>query len=259
LTYCVAVLLDDGLVFASDSRTNAGIDQVSSFRKMRISQLPGERVIVILSSGNLSVTQNALNTLDRRARNACTSGAPSLSNCASMADVAALLDHALQEVKQRDGPYLQQGNIEIGASFIVGGQIKGERPRLFLLTADGEIREADAATPYFQIGETKYGKPIIDRIIRHDTSLRDTAKCLLISFDSTMRSNVSVGLPIDLCSCRTDTLTIAMQQRITDEDPYFHTIHRLWSEGVRQVFADLPDPFAEDSKFDSGCATRPVS
>jgi putative proteasome-type protease len=241
MTYCVAVLLDEGLVFASDSRTNAGIDHVSSFRKMRIYERAQERVVVVLSSGNLSVTQSALNLLERRP-------APDREAvayvCDSIEDIAESLNRSLEQVKQRDGPHLEQSSIEIGANFIIGGQVRGERPRLFLLKADGAIREADAATPFFQIGETKYGKPIIDRVIKPHTPLRDAAKCLLISFDSTMRSNVSVGLPIDLCAYRRDALIVGLYKRITDEDPYFRTIHRLWSDGLRQVFAELPDPYA---------------
>lgn len=240
MTYCVAVLLDEGLVCASDSRTNAGVDHVSSFRKMRIYEEPGRHVIVILSSGNLSVTQCAINALDRRSQEG-----RALSGCASMLDVVEFLSGCLNEVKQRDGPYLQQGNIEVSANFIVGGQIAGERPRLFLLKCEGEILEAQPESPFFQIGETKYGKPIIDRVIKPHTPLRDAAKCLLISFDSTMRSNVSVGLPIDLCTYRRDSLRLGLYKRITDEDPYFRMIHRMWSEGLRQVFAELPDPYLD--------------
>lgn len=249
MTYCVAVLLDEGLVFASDSRTNAGIDHVSSFRKMRIYERAGDRVVVVLSSGNLSVTQSALNLLER----APPGQAGAVYACASMEDVALSLSRAVEQIKLRDGPHLEQSNIEIGASFIVGGQIGGEHPRLFLLRACGEIREADVATPFFQIGETKYGKPIIDRVIKPHTPLRDAAKCLLISFDSTMRSNVSVGLPIDLCTYRRDSLLVGMHKRITDDDPYFRTIHRMWSDGVRQVFAELPDPHLDprlNAEFD---------
>ncbi|HKO87122.1 MAG TPA: peptidase [Burkholderiales bacterium] len=240
MTYCVAVLLDEGLVFASDSRTNAGVDHVSSFRKMRIYEQPGDYVFVILSSGNLSVTQSAINALDRRNRDA-----HALSSCSSMLDVAELLSQCLHEVKQRDGPYLQQGNVEVSANFIIGGQVRGEQPRLFLLRCEGEILEAQPESPFFQIGETKYGKPIIDRVIKSHTPLRDAAKCLLISFDSTMRSNVSVGLPIDLCTYRNDSLRIGLYKRITEEDPYFRMIHHLWSDGLRQIFAELPDPYLD--------------
>ncbi|HKY02394.1 MAG TPA: peptidase [Burkholderiales bacterium] len=239
MTYCAAILTEEGLVFASDSRTNAGVDQVSSFRKMRIYECENDRALVVLSSGNLSVTQNAINALERSALRGET---PNIWNCTSMLQAAEILSRRLQEVKARDGPYLQQNNIEVSANFIIGGQIGTETPRLFLLKSGGDICEANATKPFMQIGETKYGKPILDRVIHSGTALRDAVKCMLISFDSTMRSNVSVGLPIDLCSYRRDTLKIHLRRCITEEDPYFRTIHRQWSEGLRQVFAGLPSP-----------------
>ena len=239
MTYCAAILTEEGLVFASDSRTNAGVDQVSSFRKMRIYERENDRALVILSSGNLSVTQNAINALDRSAMRGET---PNIWSCNSMLHAAEILGRRLQEVKQRDGPYLQQSNIEASANFIIGGQIGNEAPRLFLLKSDGQMSEASATKPFVQIGETKYGKPILDRVIHSGIALRDAVKCLLISFDSTMRSNVSVGLPIDLCGYRRDTLKIHLRRCITEDDPYFRTIHKQWSEGLRQVFADLPSP-----------------
>ena len=159
-----------------------------------------------------------------------------------MFDVARLLGDALREVKSRDGPYLMQNNIDASANFIVGGQISGEPPRLFNVYGEGNFIEATADTCYFQIGETKYGKPIIDRVIKRRTSLTDATKCTMVSFDSTMRSNISVGLPIDLCVYENDSLRIKLQRRIDENDPYFQMVHTQWGEGLRRVFAQLPDP-----------------
>ncbi len=196
MTYCVAMSLEAGMLFASDSRTNAGVDQIARFSKMRIIAQDGERVIVTLSSGNLSITQNALNTLEERAR--AGDNSLNLCNAESMFDVARLIGDSLREAKSRDGPFLMQSNIDSSASFLVGGQIRGEPPRLFNVYSEGNFIEATADTCYFQSGETKYGKPIIDRVITRRASLVDATKCTMVSFDSTMRSNISVGLPIDL-------------------------------------------------------------
>jgi putative proteasome-type protease len=232
--------LDAGMIFASDSRTNAGVDQIARFSKMRIFARDGHRVIVTLSSGNLSITQNALNTLDQRARSG--DAQMHLWNASSMFDVARLIGDALREVKQRDGLYLAQNNIDSSANFLVGGQIRGEPPRLFEVYSEGNFIEATPDTCYFQIGESKYGKPVIDRVINRNTSLVDATKCTLVSFDSTMRSNISVGLPIDLVVYETDALAIRIQRRIEETDPYFQMVHTQWGEGLRQVFTQLPNP-----------------
>ena len=240
MTYCVAMSLDAGLLFASDSRTNAGVDQIARFSKMRVFAKDGERVIVTLSSGNLSITQNALSTLEQRMRTG--ESALHLMNAKSMFDVARLVGDALREVKTRDGPYLLQANVDSSANFIVGGQVRGEPPRLFQVYGEGNFIESTADTPYFQIGESKYGKPLIDRVITRATSLSAATKCILVSFDSTMRSNISVGLPIDLVSYEVGALRVRMQRRIDETDPYFRMVHEQWGEGLRRVFADLPDP-----------------
>jgi putative proteasome-type protease len=240
MTYCVAMSLDAGMLFASDSRTNAGVDQVSRFSKMRTFVQPGARVIVMLSSGNLSITQNAINILEQRARSPATE--LSLWNASSMFEVTRLLGDALREVKSRDGPYLMQNNIDAGTNFLVGGQIQGEAPRLFNVYSEGNFIEATDETCYFQSGETKYGKPIIDRVVSRRTSLIDATKCTMVSFDSTMRSNISVGLPIDLLIYESGTLTIGMQRRVEEDDPYYRMVHTEWGEGLRRVFAQLPNP-----------------
>jgi putative proteasome-type protease len=232
--------LEAGMLFASDSRTNAGVDQIARFSKMRTIVHDGERVIVTLSSGNLSITQNALNTLEERAR--AGDNSLNLGNAESMFDVARLIGDSLREAKSRDGPFLMQSNIDSSASFLVGGQIRGEPPRLFNVYSEGNFIEATADTCYFQSGETKYGKPIIDRVINRRASLIDATKCTIVSFDSTMRSNISVGLPIDLVTYEADSLRIGMQRRIDEDDAYYQMVHSQWGEGLRQVFAQLPNP-----------------
>ncbi|HVE49070.1 MAG TPA: proteasome-type protease [Casimicrobiaceae bacterium] len=240
MTYCVSMALDAGMIFASDSRTNAGVDQIARYSKMHVFAKDGDRIIVALTSGNLSITQNALSMLEQRAR----SGDDEMHfyNARSIFDVARLVGDALREVKSRDGAYLVQNNIDSSANFIVGGQIRGEPGRLFHVYSEGNFIESSPDTPYFQIGETKYGKPIIDRVIKRSTSLTDAVKCVLVSFDSTMRSNISVGLPIDILVYDTDSLRIKLQRRIDDTDAYFAMIHTQWGEGLRRIFGQLPDP-----------------
>ncbi|MBA3506502.1 MAG: proteasome-type protease [Betaproteobacteria bacterium] len=240
MTYCVAMSLDAGMIFASDSRTNAGVDQIAKFSKMRVFARDDDRVIVTLSSGNLSISQNAINILEQRARASETE--VSVWNAPSMFDVARLLGDALREVKTRDAPYMEQNNIDSYANFLVGGQLRGEKMRLFNVYSQGNFIEATPDTNYFQIGETKYGKPIIDRVIRHNSSLLDATKCTIVSFDSTMRSNISVGLPIDLVIYEADSLRIKLKKRVEESDAYFQMMHTQWGEGLRRVFAQLPDP-----------------
>ena len=240
MTYCVAMSLDAGMIFASDSRTNAGVDQIARFSKLRVLSQREDRVIVAVCSGNLSITQGTFNTLEQRAR--AGDNALNLTNAQSMYDVARLLGEAMREVNQRDGEYLMQNNIDSSANFLVGGQIRGEPPRLFHVYSEGNFIEATPETCFFQIGETKYGKPIIDRVITRRTGLQEATKCTLVSFDSTMRSNISVGLPIDLLVYEADSLKIKLQRRIEESDPYFQMVHTEWGEGLRRVFAQLPNP-----------------
>ncbi|MFI4903132.1 MAG: peptidase [Burkholderiales bacterium] len=240
MTYCVAMALDAGMIFASDSRTNAGMDQVARFSKMRVFARAGDRVVVMLSSGNLSLTQSAVNILELRNREG--DAAPNVMNVGSLFDVARLLGDALREVRVRDAGYLEQNNIDSSANFIIGGQIQGENPRLFHVYGEGNFIEATSETCYFQIGESKYGKPVIDRVVDRTTSLTDATKCVLVSFDSTMRSNISVGLPIDLLVYETGSLDIRTRKRLDEDDPYFQMVHTQWGEGLRRVFGELPDP-----------------
>jgi len=240
MTYCVALRLDAGMIFASDSRTNAGVDHVSTFAKMRVFERKDDRVIVVLSSGNLAITQGVVNLLDRH-KNAAE-GTPTIWNVDSMYDAAALVGDALRDMQQKDGPYLVQSNIDASANLLVGGQIRGEAMRLFHVYAQGNFIEATDETPYFQLGESKYGKPILDRVINTGTPQKEAAKCVLISFDSTMKSNISVGLPIDLLWLPRDSLRVGLQQRIREGDPYFTMLRSRWGGGLRRVFGELPDP-----------------
>jgi putative proteasome-type protease len=239
MTYCAATMLDAGIVFASDSRTNAGIDNVSTFKKMRIFEHPGERVIVTLCSGNLAVTQATLNHLEQQALR--KDGSPSIMNANSMFDVAYQVGEALRSVREHDAPYLMQNNVDSSANFIIGGQIGDERPRLFMVYSEGNFIEAMTETPYFQIGEVKYGKPILDRVIKADTNMDDATKCVLVSFDSTMRSNLSVGMPIDLLCYEKDSLRVTKTRRFEERDDYMRGLRDQWSDGLRRAFVQLPN------------------
>lgn len=239
MTYCVGIKVADGLVMASDSRTNAGVDHIATFRKMAVFEQPGEAVIVMLSAGNLATTQSTLSTLRKQLRD---DEEPNLFSQDSLYDVAVMVGAAVREVIARDAPPGRGSEVDYGCSFLVGGQIRGEEPRLFNIYPQGNFIEATADTPFFQIGEAKYGKPILDRVIQYDTPIRQAAKCALISFDSSIRSNVSVGLPIDIVCYRRDSLRIEEQHRIGEDDPYFRMIRREWSLGLRETFSRIEDP-----------------
>jgi putative proteasome-type protease len=231
-------MIDAGIVFASDSRTNAGVDNISTFRKMKTFERLGERVLVIVNSGNLAVTQATINHLEQAIRRNTD---PNLMSVYSMYEVAELIGAALREVRHRDGPFLLENNVDGGANFIVGGQIAGEYQRLFMVYSEGNFIEATLETPYFQIGEVKYGKPIIDRVISAETCMDDAIKCVLVSFDSTMRSNLSVGLPVDLACYKRDSLQLGQIHRFDEQDTYMKQLRQSWGEGVRRAFAQLPN------------------
>lgn len=238
MTYCVGVMLEDGLIFGSDSRTHAGVDNFASFCKMTVFERAGDRVIVLLSSGNLAGTQAVIGLLRQRAARI---GVPNLWSAESMFDVAMLVSDAMREVDRRDGQHLADSDVGFNASFILGGQIVGEPPRLFRIYAEGNFIEAGGQTPYLQTGETKYGKSIIDRVITRSTPLNDAAKCVLVSFESTMRSNLSVGMPIDLICYERDSLEVRMRRCFEPGDAYFTELGRQWSEGTRETFRRLPN------------------
>lgn len=239
VTYCVGVILEKGMIFASDSRTNAGVDNFAKFCKMTVFERRGNRVVVLLSSGNLAGTQAVISVLTQR----CADGdaATNLLGARTMFDVVTLVSDATRDIEKRDAGYLEENNIRFNASFIVGGQIVGEPIRLFRTYAEGNFIEAGTETPFLQTGETKYGKPILDRVLTQQTPLADATKCVLVSFDSTMRSNLSVGMPIDLICYERDSLEVQWRRRFDEGDTYFTALSDEWGEGVRQVFRHLPE------------------
>jgi putative proteasome-type protease len=239
MTYCIGVMLEEGMIFASDSRTNAGMDSIAKFCKMTVFERRGDRVIVLLSSGNLAGTQAVIGVLNKRC--VAEDAAPHLWSAPTMFDIAMLVADAMRDIERRDGEYLQENEVGFNASFIVGGQISGEPLRLFRIYSEGNFIEAGVDTPYFQTGETKYGKPIIDRVIRRSTPLADATKCVLVSFDSTMRSNLSVGMPIDLICYERDSLEVQKRRRFDHGDAYFTALSHEWGEGTREVFRRLPE------------------
>lgn len=239
MTYCLGMKLNEGLVFMSDSRTNAGVDSVATFRKLFVFE--GEdRAVVILSAGNLAITQSVMSLLEDRQPD--DNPERSIMAAASMFDVARLVGNTVREVFETDGESLRQHGAEFTASLIVGGQIRGRRMRLFNIYAAGNFIEATDDTPYFQIGETKYGKPIIERVLTPETPIIQAIKCGLVSFDSTIKSNLSVAPPLDLVVIPTDTQKASRRLRIGDDDPYWTDLRRLWGEGLRALFDELPDP-----------------
>jgi putative proteasome-type protease len=240
MTYCVAMLLDTGLVFLSDSRTSAGVDHISTFRKTTVLQKPGERVLVVQTAGNLAITQAVTSMLREQIES--PDAATSLFTCPNLFEAAQCVGEAVREVHRRDSVPLKEFGVEFNASLILGGQIRGEPPRLFSIYSAGNFIEATAETTYFQIGESKYGKPIIDRVLRRSSSLNEAAKCALISMDSTIRSNLSVGLPLDLVMVKRDRYETARHMSIDSDNEYFRGIRNRWSEALREAFAELPDP-----------------
>ncbi|MBI1777456.1 MAG: peptidase [Proteobacteria bacterium] len=242
MTYCVAMLLKEGLVAASDSRTHAGVDHIASYRKMTTWDIPGERAIVLLSSGNLSASQAVVGFLNEGLAEAAETPPTSMLTVSSMAAAARLVGFAIREVDRHDGPALRAQGVDASVVFILGGQIKGSDMRLFQIYSAGNFIEAGPETPFFQIGEVKYGKPIIDRVITTETHLMEAAKCALISIDSTLKSNLSVGLPLDLALIRRNAYEFQLRRRIEEGDPYFTNLRWRWSEGLRGVFNDIPNP-----------------
>ncbi|MFO1428068.1 MAG: proteasome-type protease [Steroidobacteraceae bacterium] len=239
MTYCVAMLLDTGLVFLSDSRTNAGVDQVNTFRKTTVFERPGERVLVLQVAGNLAVSQSIISHL----HDAIAAGgeAQHLYSCHSLYEAACVVGAAVRAVHARDGAALKEFGVEFNPAIILGGQVRGERLRLFNVYAAGNFIEATPETTYFQIGESKYGKPIIDRVIRRSSSLAEATKCALVSMDSTIRSNLSVGPPLDLVIVRRDELRVGRHASIDADNAYFRSISSGWSDALRHAFVHLPE------------------
>lgn len=223
-------------MFAADTRTNAGVDHIATFRKMHVFERPGERSIVLLTSGNLASAQSVVGHLCERVQH---EDQINLYTIGSMFGAAQLVGDTINEVIARASAGQQTGGVDFGLHVLLGGQIAGERPRLFHIYPQGNFIEATEDTPYFQIGEVKYGKPIIDRIVNFDTSISHATKCTLISFDSTIRSNLSVGMPLDLCIYREDSFELKVE-RITEQDAYWKELRQAWGNGLRQQFEQLP-------------------
>ena len=243
MTYCCAIKINAGMVFLSDSRTNAGVDSISTFRKMLVYERPGDRFMVMLSAGNLSITQSVREILQDESVEHLETGEPvTIWNARSMFDAARVLGSAVRRVEERDGPALRQAGLDFNVSLIFGGQIAGEGMRLFLVYSAGNFIEATAETPYFQIGESKYGKPVLDRVITTTTPLDEAAKCALVSMDSTIKSNLSVGLPLDLVVYQAGALQSDRVICIDHDNPYFQMLHNSWGERLRQVFDSIEDP-----------------
>ena len=243
MTYCVAIKLNAGLVFLSDSRTNAGLDHVGIFRKMIVYEKPGERFMVLLSAGNLSISQSVREILQVEQLKDHDTGEPiTIWNAKSMFDAVRVLGAAVRRVYERDGASLKKSGVDFNVSLILGGQIKGEGMRLFEVYAAGNFIEATPETPYFQIGESKYGKPVLDRVITPDTPLNEAAKCALVSMDSTLKSNLTVGLPLDLVVYEADRFQSDKVICIDENNPYFKMLHNSWGEKLRQVFDSIEDP-----------------
>jgi putative proteasome-type protease len=240
MTYCVGLLVDTGLVFLSDSRTNAGVDQINTFRKMSTFQQTHWRALVLLSAGNLAITQAVVNKLQEPGPDA--SDPPPILQATNMFHAARVVGDALRAVHDRDAAYLKEQGHDFNGTFILGGQIRGEEPRLFHIYPAGNFIESSIDTPYFQIGESKYGKPIIDRVISRSSSLAQAAKCALVSMDSSMRSNLSVGPPLDLAIIRRDEFRIATHISIDLDNEYFKMIRSRWGAALQEVFNELPNP-----------------
>jgi len=238
MTYCVGMLLDKGLVMAADTRTNAGVDNVGKFKKLYTWEYPGDRVFVLLTAGNLAVTQAVVSVLNENELHP-PEGEETLHSAPTMFQAAHVVGDAVRKVKATDAAHLTSNGEAFAASFIFGGQIGSERPRLFNIYAAGNFIEATPDTPFFQIGEHKYGKPILDRVARSDMELGEAAKMVLLSFDSTLRSNLSVGLPIDLLTYESGVLKVEHTKRIGPDDPYFKMLSAEWSKALRTAFANI--------------------
>ena len=251
MTYCVAIKLNAGLVFLSDSRTNAGLDQISTFRKMIVYEKTDDRFMVLLSAGNLSISQSVREILQVEQLKEHEDSDPiTIWNAKSMFDAARVLGAAVRHVYDRDAMSLKQSGVDFNVSLIFGGQIKGEGMRLFQVYSAGNFIEATLETPYFQVGESKYGKPVLDRVITANTPLDEAAKCALVSMDSTLKSNLSVGLPLDLVVYEVDQFQTDKVVCIDENNPYFQMLHGSWGQKLREVFDSIEDPMWNGGKTD---------
>jgi len=238
MTYCLGILVNEGLVLAADSRTNAGVDYISSYRKLFDFSRRGERVILLCTSGNLSITQGVLHNLVQDIKG---QREPNLHSLPTLHDVARYIGEQIRKLQETERRWLEKDNIDFQCNFLLGGQIQGEAPGLFLIYSQGNCIEATAETPFLQIGETKYGKPILDRTLSVDSSLNAVAKCALLSIDSTMRSNLSVGPPVNMTMYYADTLQVRHRAQFQAGDPYLLKMRKHWEVALREASAKMPD------------------
>ena len=253
MTYCVGIRLNAGLVFLSDSRTNAGMDQIGTFRKMMVYEKAGDRFMVMLSAGNLSISQSVREILQVEKLDNGDGEPITMWNAKSMFDAVRVLGSAVRRVYGQDGQSLKAAGIDFNCSMIFGGQIKGEAMRMFLVYSAGNFIEATRETCFFQVGESKYGKPILDRVLTPRTPLDEAAKCALVSMDSTLKSNLSVGLPLDLLVYEAGSLQSSQIVCIDEQNPYFKMIYSTWGQRLREVFESIDDP-----RWDGSSSTHPL-
>jgi len=242
MTYCCGILVREGLVMIADTRTNAGLDNISTFRKLHVYTDPGDRILAIASSGNLSLSQTVRSTLTEGVENPDTGERETLMNAPTMFQAAQRIGRAVRAIQNAEGKALEAAEVDHDVAFLFGGQIKDGPLRLFMIYSAGNFIECTTDTPYLQIGEHKYGKPVLDRGISFDTDIYDALKLGLISMDSTMRSNLGVGLPIDILVVRRDSCTSEVNYRIEQGEPYFQDLRERWSGALRAAHMAIPRP-----------------
>jgi putative proteasome-type protease len=242
MTYCVALRLKDGLVMLSDTRTNAGVDNIACFAKMHLIEIPGERVICLMTAGNLSVAQSVVNLAMEGFQSELSGETESLNSVPTMFRAAQLVGEAVSKVYRVHGESMKAQNVAYDVALLLGGQIRGRSMRLFEIYSAGNFIEATEDTPFLQIGEHKYGKPILDRAAQYATDPYDAVKLALVSMDSTLRSNLTVGLPVDLMVYRRDAMKVALKRRISEDDQYFRALRESWSKALRDAYRAIPRP-----------------
>jgi len=252
MTYCCGILVHDGLVMIADTRTNAGLDNISTFRKLHVFSEPGEHIMALATAGNLSMTQSVVSTLIEGTPNPETGEIETLTNAPTMFQAAQRVGHAIRAVYAVEGPAMVAADVKYDVSFLFGGQIRGGPLRLFMIYSAGNFIECTEDTPYLQIGEHKYGKPVLDRAITHDLDLYDALKIGLVSVDSTMRSNLGVGMPIDIMIARRDACAAELDYRIEPGEPYFHDLRERWSAALRAAHNSIPRPPYRNAPPDTG-------
>ncbi|MBB3809679.1 peptidase [Pseudochelatococcus contaminans] len=242
MTYCVGICVKDGLVIIADTRTNAGVDNISTYRKLFLFSVPGEKIFTIATAGNLSISQSVINLLEEGLVDQQTGERERLLDVTSTFHAAQLIGRAARQLVEEQGDALARANVSADVTFLLGGQVAGEDLRLFMVYSAGNFIECGPETPFLQVGEHKYGKPILDRSITYDTSLHEALKLGLISMDSTLRSNISVGMPLDLVTVRRGALKVETSFRVEVDDHYFHDLSERWSAALRAAHKAIPDP-----------------